>query len=288
MVRWLLLMVFVVVGSAAYADNGLRTVYYPVPSNLEDKRSQYPEELLSLLLTQQQGFKPQAVYFTHTQDRALRLLEKQQLDVMWSGVDDTRLQRFRAIRYPLTKGLLGYRLLMVNRGSALATGKAFDLTNLRFGQGAGWPDTHILRHNGLTVITATTYQGLFSMLAAQRFDAFPRAVSEVWLELNAPGNQRFTVNDSVALYYPYALFFYVRKDDEELADALQQGFERIIASGAFEKAFHHWHGEDLLRANLSGRQLLMLDNPSFQIAPHERERYLLPNHLTGTTQPLTP
>jgi hypothetical protein len=57
-----------------------------------------------------------------------------------------------------------------------------DLKPMRFGQGSDWPDTAVLRDNGLQVVTSQNYASLFRMLDAGRFDLFPREVLVAWDE----------------------------------------------------------------------------------------------------------
>jgi hypothetical protein len=83
------------------------------------------------------------------------------------------------IRIPLDKGLLGWRVALVN---AATPDRLAGITNVRqlagllAGQVADWPDTAILRHAGLKVLTSQDYGNLFPMLQRNRFDYFPRSV----------------------------------------------------------------------------------------------------------------
>ncbi|MDF5908869.1 hypothetical protein P4132_22180 [Pseudomonas aeruginosa] len=71
-----------------------------------------------------------------------------------------------------------------------------DLRRLRFGQRQDWADTPILRANGLEVKTSQSYESLFRMLDAGRFEVFPREVVVIDGELEdalprraAPGDR---------------------------------------------------------------------------------------------------
>jgi hypothetical protein len=87
------------------------------------------------------------------------------------------------IRIPIDKGLLGWRIFLVNRAKAdqFAAVKTLDgLRPYQAGQGHDWPDTDILRANGLKVQGSANYDGLFKTLQAGRIDYFPRSVVEIW------------------------------------------------------------------------------------------------------------
>ena len=51
-------------------------------------------------------------------------------------------------------------------------------TELTFGLNSQWADLPIMRANGFTVETSTSYEPLLGMLSAGRFDAFPRGLNE--------------------------------------------------------------------------------------------------------------
>lgn len=49
-----------------------------------------------------------------------------------------------------------------------------DLACYKAGQGFDWVETSVLRANGLPVMTSANSETLYGMLAAGRFDYFPR------------------------------------------------------------------------------------------------------------------
>lgn len=49
------------------------------------------------------------------QVRAIRELEKGNLELLWIGTDIQKEKRFRAIRIPLHKGMMGYRRFIINK-----------------------------------------------------------------------------------------------------------------------------------------------------------------------------
>ena len=84
------------------------------------------------------------------------------------------------VYFPLDKGLLGYRVFLIRSETQArlelqvkGLQEIYDSTVLV--RGLNWGDVTILRNAGLTVVEGTSYEGLFAMLAAGRFELF-RAV----------------------------------------------------------------------------------------------------------------
>ena len=72
-------------------------------------------------------------------------------------------RRLMPIRFPLDKGLLGYRVFLISgeMQSKLDLVRGLDdLHRYRIGQGREWGDVTILRQAGLTVVEGASYEGL--------------------------------------------------------------------------------------------------------------------------------
>ncbi|WP_347331458.1 diguanylate cyclase [Marinimicrobium locisalis] len=216
-----------------------------------------------------------------TQTRAIERLEADQMDVMWLASNREVEEQLLPIRFPLLKGLLGYRIFIINpkRQSRFDQVEDFeDLKQLTFGQGAGWPDIKILESNGLEVITTSKYDNLFYMVEGGRFDAFPRGVLEPWTELAAHPDLPLAVEDNLVLVYKLPFYLFVSPDKPELAQAIHDGLDQALAAGRFDEYFY---GTDMIedaltRSNLKNRRPFPLENPTLtEETPLEREEYWL-------------
>ncbi len=199
------------------------------------------------------------------QGRALKqLAQDTDLNVVWSITSRERERDLLPVRIPIDKGLYGWRIFLVNKES-VATFSGIkslgDLQALKAGQGHDWPDTTILRANGLPVEVSPRYDSLFRMLKSNRFDYFPRSVLEIWGEADRYGDRGLVVEPRVLLHYPTAFYFFVSKNNPELAEILERGLNAAIKDGSFERLFQQTYGDVMLRANLSGRTKLLLNNP---------------------------
>lgn len=202
------------------------------------------------------------------QSRAQQMLEQNSphLQVMWAMTTREREERLLPIRIPIYKGLIGWRINLLRPADAqrlAGVARLDQLKALRFGQRHDWPDTPLLRANGLQVVTSPSYQGLFAMLAAGRFDAFPREVVTVWQERDQAerDGHLLVVDEHLVLHYPTAFYFFTSRATPQLAEDLRLGLEASITDGSFERLFQARHGETLRRARLDRRKVIELHNP---------------------------
>jgi len=241
-------------------------VHYARPESHIDERASYPIALLKLSL-QKSGadyqLAPSVVQMQ--QGRSLRFLEQgKHIDVVWTVTTIERERQFLPIRIPIDRGLIGWRLLLIQskREAVFASVRQRDaLAILVAGQGHDWPDTEVLRANQLKVTTSSTYEGLFKMLALGHIDYFPRSVSEIWPELDARTGRGLAVEPGLVLHYPEALYFFVNRNNQALAGAIDKGLRAAIEDGTMERLFQRFYGAAIRRANLAGRTRITLHNP---------------------------
>ena len=235
----------------------------------QDARYAYRTALLQLVLDQtaEEGrcqLSPQ--FTTVTPDRGLALLQEGRIDVVSVPTSLQRERELRAVRFDILRGLLGYRVLLIRKqrqAEFAAVRSLAELRRFRLGLGSHWADLPLLQYNGFQVMATPRYESLFAMLARGRFDAFPRGVNEAWQEL---AEQQGTFPDlrvepTLALYYPWPVYFFVRRDNQPLADRLHRGLMRAQADGSLQRLFMEHHGNLLQQANLAKRRLLLLSNP---------------------------
>ncbi|MDX5373063.1 MAG: transporter substrate-binding domain-containing protein [Pseudomonadaceae bacterium] len=213
------------------------------------------------------------------QSRAEQALEQNDgsLQLMWSMTSKAREASLLPVRIPIYKGLIGWRVPLVRREDKHWLSRVQgldDLKPMRFGQRADWPDTRILRGNGLQVITSQSYESLFRMLDAGRFDLFPREVVVAWHEQAQATRDGLAleVDEHIVIHYPTAFYFFTSRARADLAEAIEQGLEAMIADGSFDALFRQHHGATLERARLEQRRRIELNNPELPAqTPFQRE-----------------
>lgn len=234
------------------------------------KRSKYFIELMELALDKS-GFTykinpvPLAPY---TEKRSVAFLKSGTYSIHWLNTRHDYEEELLPIRIPLFKGLIGLRLLLIrtpDKNKFLNIASVNELKNMVALQGENWKDTSILKQNGFTLKTSTTFSTLLRMLSHKRGDYFPRGITEIQEELETFPNFNLTINDSIALHYPAAYYFFVSKDNLQLKLAVEKGLNIAIKDGSFDEIFMKYFGEIILQANLKNRTIFHLSNPNMPI-----------------------
>lgn len=171
------------------------------------------------------------------------------------------------IPIPIDRGLLGYRVALINEGQQAKFNAVHDLAGLRtltVGQGQDWGDVPVYRLAGVPLVTASRYDLLFPMLADHRFDMFPRGVLEITRELKAfqTAFPQMRIESHLLIRYPYAQFFYVSKDAPVLAKRINDGLEAMLKDGSFDALFRAYFSRSIADLHLEQRVLIDLKNPS--------------------------
>lgn len=188
------------------------------------------------------------------------------IDIIWTATNNDMEENAIPVRVPLFKGLLGHRIFIIHKDNV----HLFDQVNsfdqarqYKYGQGKGWSDTTIMEANGLNVVTAQKYEGLFHMTDGKRFDAFPRGVHEPWSEILSRPDLDLTVDKNLMFVYLMPYYLFVAPDRRQLAEDIEQGLLQAIDEGDFDALFFN---NDMVKmviekAHLAGRRVFELKNP---------------------------
>ena len=204
------------------------------------------------------------------------------IDVMWTVTDRQReTSGLLPVRIPIDRGLMGWRLLLVRRSELAQWQRVRSLKDLRpylAGQGHDWPDTDILRANGLRVGTSSGYEALFRMLAAGRVDYFPRSILEIDAEMAGGRYPELAIAPELMRPSPAAAYLFVRPIRPDRAAELKAGLEVAVADGSFQRLHREQYGALLKAHPLSPGRVVRLSNP--QLPPEtplqRRELWLQP------------
>lgn len=243
------------------------TVTYPKSGSPGDARDVYPIKLLQLALDKA-GPTPYVLRVSDVpmlQGRSfLELASGKTIRVTWGMTSIERENELLPIRIPIFKGLIGWRLALVRKDRPETFDAVHDVQDLRrfvAGQGHDWPDTQILRGNGVPITTAASYEGLFKMLVGRRFDYFPRSLVEIWAEEEQHRKEGIVIDQHLLIRYPTAFYFFTNKSDTRLADTIRTGLERAIVDGSFDKLFCKHYAPAIAQAKLERRTVIDLINP---------------------------
>ncbi len=227
-------------GQAAAAP---ATIYYNQGNGLKAE-TLFSFKLLQLVIAKSRApyvLKPSPLG-TVTEIRAKEaMVAGETMDVAMLGAMATNDAMLLPVPIPLDRGLLGYRVFLID-GARQAEFERIrglkDLRRLAALQGQGWADTDILRHAGVTVWTGR-YERLFEMMNAGRADFFPRGAAEAHSEVKAyaPVAPRLAVERTLMLRYRFTSLFYVSPRRPRLRDDLHRGFLTAWADGSYQRLF---------------------------------------------------
>lgn len=173
-----------------------------------------------------------------TDDRLKAAVVQEHVDVMWHTLTGEPEQGLRVVHFPLLGELSHYRALLIRKGDETRFAKVQalqDLQRLIAGIGSQWPDASVLAANGLPYTTSTRYSLLFKMLAAGRFDYFPRGLYQIHAEEGLYPELNLVREQSLLLYYPMDIYFLVAEGNRRLAERLELGLARAQADGSMQQ-----------------------------------------------------
>jgi len=212
------------------------------------------------------------------QARLLKNLTRDDNDfnVFFSGFSKYRERDLLQVDFPITRGLLGYRVFAIREDNLALFSNIAELDQfkkeVKVGSGIGWPDTEIFEHHGFDVIQAQ-YDGLWEMLRANRITAFNRGINEAFIEITQQNQRSHTtkllearkliVEPNFLVVYPFDYFFYVSPLHPELHQIIKEGLKNALANGEFKRNFynHPRIKQALEQLALKKRKVLSLDNP---------------------------
>ena len=113
--------------------------------------------------------------------------------------------------------------------------------------------------------TMTSYEGLFRMLSAGRFDALSRSSSEVVQEFAARGKDLpgVVIEKHLLLHYPMPAYFWFpnTEDGHRRAERVRIGLIEMIEDGTLQGLFDQEFAPLIKRLDMDHRLVLELSNP---------------------------
>lgn len=218
--------------------------------------------------------------------RVYELLRGDTVDIDWLGSDDFKEKNLRVIPIPVEGGLMGYRRFIVRKDMVAEFDKVKTLDDLKkftACQSRHWPDYKILTAAGLKVTGGVGYENQFKQVAAHRCDYFPRGYHEIATELKLYQEKYPTLTgyDGIILHYPFTVYFFVNKKNEELAQWIESGLEKMINDGDL---LAHMREHPLTAHVFSNKmrqdvRVIEIPNPLLlETTDHQNPRYWFQSH----------
>jgi ABC-type amino acid transport substrate-binding protein len=249
------------------------TYVYNAPESPLDVRYEYHWEILRTALEKTAPkwgpYRMQRAAFMNEGRQAFELKHATgKLTVMYLSTTPDFERTLIPIHIPVDKNLGGYSVFLIRSGEEKRFNSVRSVDDLRqfaFGLGLGWVDVDILRAARLRVVTGSSYDGLFEMLAHKRFDAFPRAAVEV---LDEYARRRallpdLRIEDHLVLYYLLPMYFWFPRTPEgrRLAARAEEGMRMMIADGTYDRIFDRYQRHKIEALHLKSRRVIRIVNP---------------------------
>jgi hypothetical protein len=245
----------------------------------------YPSVLLQHALSYSANKKYQLRFYNKglPKNRALKLIENNNgMDVIAAGTNHNREHLLLPVRFPILKGLNGWRVALVkknNHSLFLEHSTLSSFKTLSAGQLHSWSDTKVIESNGIEVVKASNYQGLFDMLENKRFDYFPRSILEVAWEYEANKERDIIIEPYRLIHYPTAYYYFVNKNNIQLAETISFGLEQALQDGSFVKLFDKYFSHAINNIRDDKRKVIELSNSLLPVkTPLERAELWLDLH----------
>jgi len=172
------------------------------------------------------------------QERMLKLLAAgQYYDVLWAGDSKKREIELLKIPFPLFKGGLGWRGMIIHHQDKkkFASFKNIaELSGTIACQGAHWPDADVLEQAGLTVYRVGHFDAMLQMVALRRCDYLALSIFEGQAELDIVQESfpDLIFYQDLIIKYSMSMNFFVNINNTLLADRLTLGLKKLNDSGA--------------------------------------------------------
>jgi hypothetical protein len=255
------------------ADAVMKYVYHPPESSLDVRYLYHWEILRTALEKTRVKWGPYAMVPSERMTEGRQAFELKKatgnLTVMYLSTTPDFEKNLIPIRIPVDRNLTGYSVFLIRKGDQkrfAAIRTLDDLRRFSYGVGLGWIDVGILRSSGLDVVTGSSYEGLFEMLAAGRFDIFLRGSIEVLDEYDQRKRALpdLAIEENLILYYPLPMYFWFSRNEagRRLAARAEEGMRMMIADGTYDAIFDKYQRSKIERLRLRQRRIFRIENPN--------------------------
>jgi len=264
---------------------GQELVLINAPLTEKDHRSDYPRELLKVALTKtlptHGKFKIEYAPIMNWKRAKLMLENGASIHIVQAATRKDWERDLIPIRIPIMKGLLVNRIFLIKRQAQArfsAVTRLKEIKQLSAGLGDGWSISTIFKQTGFNTELGTSYEGLFGMLVAGRFDYFPRGINEA-LDEYAYRKEQYPdlhIEETLILNLPLPVYFFVTPNKPELAERVEIGLNMMINDGTFDQLFNKFHKAMLEKVDVSNRKVFHTFNPNLtKETPLERKELWL-------------
>ncbi len=281
----IIFLLWIFTGSLSAASEPILTVSHMSPESANDKRQEYEIALLRLALEKTRPeygafeLKPAPpMNFTRAvASLTQNIFPNLMIQVSYEKRYEDSLE-LDYIKFPIDLGMVGYRVCFVATTLKNKLARVETLDDLRqflHGQGKGWADVQILRHNNFKVTEVNKYESLFKMTASERVDIFCRGTNELLDEYEGHKNiEGLTYDTTFSLTYPLPRFFYTHRSNTIAIDRVYKGIMMAYADGSLKKLWYQSFKSSIDFVRLDKRKIFHIENPLAKTVNFDFEQYI--------------
>ena len=269
--KQILICLLAITSPLVSATNAPMTIKYVDRGEL-DHRNEFIFKLISLILEQTTTEFGEYRIEPYPNDPGVRRLsvlinEGDIVNLLWSSPGSV-VSKANVITIPfdILQGLMGQRICLINNNHTdkfSNTNNINSLDDIRIGQGIGWSALQIYSLNNIIATEAPTLEGLFVMLAANRFDCIPLGANEIASiyrerQIKTPS---IVIEKNLLIHYDYPTYLYISAKHPEIAQRINSGLQKIRTNGKFKALFDRYYRKDIEELGLSTRHEICLKSP---------------------------
>ena len=281
------IFIILLITNIILADESIRII--PPQSKFDSSHNYFYTLLKKILAPSNKEQSNINILFSKKMEQGRALLQlknNDNIDIYWAGSSINREKELRAIKIPLLKGLLGYRVFIIKKKDRYLFDKITNIEELKkltACQGTHWPDTKILENSNFNLIKNTNYESMFLQVNSNRCSYFPRGIHEAYSEIDArkTSYSELILYDKLILYYPFPMYFFVSKENEKLALKIETRLLEMIENGNFNK---HLKESTITKhlfpmKNWNNKKIFKISNPLLSTSTNinDEKFWILPN-----------
>ncbi|EPP5808849.1 TPA: hypothetical protein ACGUUU_002110 [Vibrio vulnificus] len=200
------------------------------------------------------------------QKRLVKMVENNQLSVMWLLQTKERDQQYTYIDSPVTNGLIGQRVLLIPKGAQAQYDSINSLDDLRksgltAGLGYAWYDSAVWRYNDLAFYQQDgEWRMLYDKLSSDGpINYFPRGVNEVMAESRL--NPHLDIEQHLLLIYHRDFRFYLSEEAKEHKSVIEKALRQADKSGLLKRLIDQYWATEIHQLKLKERKVIELATP---------------------------
>ena len=239
----------------------------PAKGAIPDFKITVLDEAMKRTVKKYGPYRYESVTVALSRDRILE--EMQQGEIINAGMIASQPlweEKLIAVRIPIDMGISGMRISLIREDAQerLAAVRSIDeLKKLRLGVVSGWSFRKVVEADGFKIVTADTYDAQLKMLTQDRFDYFPRSLSEAYSEYDSkhadvPG---LAVEKTILINLPLPTYVFVSPKTPRLAARIEEGLESMVKDGTLRKLMLKFNADIIKRADLCNRRVFEIENP---------------------------